>query len=100
MNGTKFFARYGFIPSDRMRAVYEAANQRLARERGVVYASSAARFLASKADLRRLLRDAGLPKAAAQRVADAGWPALSPETDANELADALRRATAKLRAEK
>jgi ATP-dependent Clp protease, protease subunit len=41
-----------------------------------VTAFPAARTVESKADLERVLRDAGLPKAAARKVVAGGWPAL------------------------
>lgn len=55
--------------------------------------------LGSKAELADLLRDAGMSKTAASRVAAGGWPALAgaDHTKAIELAAAIERATAQLR---
>jgi hypothetical protein len=44
-----------------------------------------------------LLREAGLPKAAAEKVACAGWPALDPTAAASETAEAIRAAANRLR---
>lgn len=55
--------------------------------------------LASKTDLITLLREGGLSKAAAHRVAAGGWPALANEehAKATALAERIARATAELR---
>lgn len=56
--------------------------------------------LNSKSDLVDLLRQAGLAKAAAARVAAGGWPAIAGDADipnTNGLADIIDRATAELR---
>lgn len=61
---------------------------------------SAVKSLQSKSDLIELLREGGLPKAAAARIAAGGWSAMSSEDQsqkANALADQLKRATAQLR---
>lgn len=56
--------------------------------------------LKSRADLRDLLRDAGLARAAAEKIASAGWAALAtsdPETEAKaELARMIRATAAAL----
>jgi hypothetical protein len=86
---------YGYQPSSDMLAVYNAAN---------VCMGLPPRFLPdghqrinSRAELRNILRDAGLAKAAAERVAAAGWPALSPEEAARETAARIRAAARRLR---
>lgn len=60
---------------------------------------SAIKTLQSKSELIDLLRDGGVPKAAAARVAAGGWPALSnnDQRKAHELAELLDRATNQLR---
>jgi HK97 family phage prohead protease len=72
-------------------AVVFPANRR-ARVSGV-------KALQSKSDLIDMLREGGLPKAAAARIAAGGWPALAGDDHqkAIELAAAIKRATADLR---
>lgn len=55
--------------------------------------------IGSKSDLADLLREAGLPKAAAARVAAGGWPALAgaDHQKAIDLAAEIARATAQLK---
>lgn len=62
---------------DRALAAYQAAFEQL----GMPASSRlhGPRHIGSKAELRALLREAGLPKAAAERIAAGGWPALSPD---------------------
>jgi len=78
---------------------YTAANARLEQERGLppgIFAS-AGPMLRSKAQLRDLLRDAGLAKGAAEKIATAGWLALSPENEAADVAAAIRAAARTLK---
>lgn len=60
---------------------------------------SGVKSLTSKSELVDLLRDAGLPKTAANRIAAGGWPALSgtDQQKAIDLAAQIEAATAKLR---
>lgn len=62
---------------------------------GTVKAATGALVLKSRAELRDVLRAAGLSRSAAEKVATAGWPALaSPETEASELAGEIRAVAA------
>jgi len=81
-----------------MRA-YMAANARLEQERGIPsgFFASDSRHLRSKAQLRDLLRDAGLAKGAAEKIATAGWSALSPENAAADVAASIRAAARTLK---
>jgi HK97 family phage prohead protease len=56
--------------------------------------------LESRAALERLLRDAGLSRAAAEKIAAGGWPALKASLDPNltEIAERLAQAAARMRA--
>lgn len=88
---------YGYVPSESMFAAYNDANARM----GVphrMYADGPRTVLGSKAQLREILRASGLPKAAAEKIAAAGWPAISPEARAAETAAAIRAAAARLKA--
>lgn len=61
---------------------------------------SGVKSLQSKTDLIDMLREGGLSKAAAARIAGGGWPAMSGEDRSEKtiaLANQLKRATAKLR---
>lgn len=60
---------------------------------------SSVKSLQSKSDLIEMLREGGLPKAAAARIAAGGWPALAGNNHekANDLAERIARATANLR---
>lgn len=60
---------------------------------------TSAKSLNSKSDLIDMLREDGLSKAAAARIAAGGWPALAGDdhTKATELAAVIERATANLR---
>lgn len=60
---------------------------------------SAVKSLQSKSELIDMLRDGGLPKAAAARIAAGGWPALagSDHQKATDLAERIRFVTANLR---
>lgn len=60
---------------------------------------SGVKSLASKSELVDLLREAGLPKTAAHRIASGGWPALSGDDHqkAIDLAAQIEAATAKIR---
>lgn len=64
---------------------------------------AAVKSLTSKAELVDLLREGGLAKAAAARIAAGGWPALAGDDHhekAIQLAAAIERATAELRTER
>ncbi len=89
---------HGREPTDAMMAAYVAANSRMEAERGkpVGFYASSGRHLRSKAQLRDLLRGAGLAKGAADIIATAGWPALSPAAAADDVAASIRAATRKL----
>ncbi len=85
-------------PSDAMTSAYEGANRRLESERGLPSGFCASgRRLSSKRALRDLLRDAGLSKAASERIATAGWSALSPEAAAADAVASIRAATEQLK---
>jgi len=51
----------------------------------------------TRAELRERLRNVGLPRAAAERVASVGWPALSPQNAAADAVDRICAAEVKLR---
>ncbi len=51
----------------------------------------------TRAELRERLRNVGLPRAAAERVASVGWPALSPQNAAADASEAIRAAANQLR---
>ena len=51
----------------------------------------------TRAELRERLRNIGLPRSAAERVASVGWPALSPQNAAADAVDRICAAEAKLR---
>lgn len=55
------------------------------------------RRVESRAALRDVLREAGIARAAAERIASAGWPALSPENEAAAALERIRAATNSLR---
>lgn len=52
----------------------------------------------SKEQIREILRDAGLSKRAAEKVAKAGWRAIKPDDQRQRLIDSLEAATARIRA--
>ena len=99
MNTPRSNRRHGREPSEAAMRAYMAANARLEREHDLPsgYYASAGPMLRSKAQLRDLLRDAGLAKGAAERVASAGWPALSPANAASEAAANIRAHARRLR---
>ncbi|RJE85450.1 HK97 family phage prohead protease [Paracoccus onubensis] len=72
-----------------------------ANRNAVVTGVKEAPLLSTKSEAVRFLRDAGLSKAAAQRFAAGGFPALAPATDAHEramkLAEQIEQATTKMR---
>lgn len=87
-NGTTILTDIDLVE---VSAVVFPANRR-ARVSGV-------KTLQSKSELIDMLREGGLPKAAAARIAAGGWPALTnaDQQKAFELADMLDRATNDLR---
>lgn len=72
-----------------------------ANPNAVVTAIKAAPFLSTKSEAVEFLRQAGLPKAAAQRFAAGGFPALATDTQAHEralkLAAQIEQATLRMR---
>jgi len=72
-----------------------------ANRNAVVTAVKAAPILSTKSEAVEFLRQAGLPKAAAQRFAAGGFPALAPDTFAQvrvqKLADIIEQATNRMR---
>ena len=81
-------------------AVYEAANfmRGLSPSSGLYASVRGPRRIASKAELRDILVDAGLPKGAAEKVAKAGWSALSPEAQIEDALKTIRAATRSINA--
>ena len=72
-----------------------------ANPNALVTAIKAAPFLTTKSEAVDFLRQAGLPKAAAQKFAAGGFSALTTDSDAHEralkLADAIEQATIRMR---
>lgn len=72
-----------------------------ANPKALVTSVKAAPFITTKSEAVDFLRQAGLPKAAAQRFAAGGFPALAPDTDAHEralkLAAQIEQATIRMR---
>jgi hypothetical protein len=99
MNTPRYHRRHGREPSEAAMRAFMAANDRIERERDLPsgFFASAGPMLRSKAQLRDLLRDAGLAKGAAERVASAGWPALSPANAAADVAASIRAAVRTLK---
>lgn len=53
--------------------------------------------LASQGEFERLLKEAGLARRAAEKLAAGGWPALNENSETEEVADLLKAAAAELR---